>query len=220
LLVFSFAAICPGLYFRAHYVVLMLPAVALLAGSSVRGRVAGCLFAAALALSLLTEREFLFRLRPAEISRELYGWDPFPEAVPMAAYIRSHTAGGARIAVLGSEPEIYFYAHRHSATCYLYIEPMVEPQPFALTMQNDMVRELERAAPEYVVRFPAEETLALGEESPTRLFDWWAAYGPQHYRVAGIADILPDGRTEYRWDAAAEQYHPKSLYYLAVYRRQ
>jgi hypothetical protein len=220
LLVFSFAAICPGLYFRAHYVVLMLPAIALLAGSAVRGRVSGWLFAAALVVSVATQREFLFRMSPVEIARELYGFDPFPEAIPMAAYIRSHTANGARIAVIGSEPEIYFYAHRHSATSYIYIEPMVEPQPFALTMQNDMVRELERAAPEYVVRFPAEETLALGENSPTRLFDWWAEYGPQHYRVVGIADILSDYRTEYRWDAAAEEYQPKSLYYLAVYRRK
>jgi len=220
LLVFSFAAVCPGLYFRAHYVVLMLPAVALLAGSAVRGRVSGCLFAAALVLSVATQREFLFRLSPVEISRELYGLDPFPEAIPVAAYIRSHAANGARVAVLGSEPEIYFYAHRHSATSYLYIEPMVEPQPFALTMQNDMVRELELAAPDYVVRFPIEETLSLGPQSPTRLFDWWAAYGPQHYRVVGIADILQDGRTEYRWDAAAEAYQPQSLYHLAVYRRR
>jgi len=220
LLGFSFAAICPGLYFRAHYVVLMLPAVALLAGSAVRGRVSGCVFAAALAVSVASQREFLFRMSPVEIARELYGFDPFPEAIRVGAYIRSHSANGARIAVIGSEPEIYFYAHRHSATSYIYIEPMVEPQPFALTMQNDMVRELERAAPEYVVRFPAEETLALGENSPTRLFDWWAVYGPQHYRVVGIADILSGERTEYRWDADAERYQPKSLYYLAVYRRK
>jgi hypothetical protein len=219
-LVFSFAAVCPGLYFRPHYIVLILPAVALLAGSCVRGRVPACLFAAALLVTVATGRGFLFRMSPVEISRELYGLDPFPEAIPIAAYIRSHTTAGAHIAVLGSEPEIYFYAHRHSAASYLYIEPMVEPQPFALTMQNDMVRELERDAPEYVVRFPIEETLSLGPESPTRLFDWWAAYGPQHYRVVGIADILPDGNTEYRWDSAAETYQPRSLYCLAVYRRR
>ena len=219
LLLCSFAAICPGLYFRAHYVVLMLPAVALLAGSCVRGRVSACLFAAALVVSVVTQREFLFRMNPVEISRELYGLDPFPEAIRVGAYIRGHTAKNALIAVLGSEPEIYFYAHRHSATSFLYTEPLVEPQPFALRMQNDMVRELERAAPAYVVRFPIEETLSLGPGSPTRLYDWWADYGPKHYQLVGIADILPDGSTVYRWDAAAEAYRPQSLYHLAVYRR-
>jgi hypothetical protein len=220
LLVFSFAAVCPGLYFRAHYVVLMLPAVALLAGSCVRGRISGWLFAAALVASVVTQRDFLFRLSPVEISRELYGLDPFPEAIRMAAYIRNHTAPNSLIAVLGSEPEIYFYAHRHSAISYLYTEPLVEPQPFALTMQNDMVRQLEQTAPQYVVRFPIEETLSLAPQSPTRIYDWWAGYGPQHYQLVGIADILPDGRTVYRWDAAAEAYQPKSLYHLAVYRRK
>ncbi len=34
-LLFSFLAVCPGLYFREHYFVLMLPAMALLAGSTV-----------------------------------------------------------------------------------------------------------------------------------------------------------------------------------------
>jgi 4-amino-4-deoxy-L-arabinose transferase-like glycosyltransferase len=219
LLLLSFAAVCPGLYFRAHYVVLMLPAVALLAGSVVRGRISVCLFATALAASLFTQRQFLFHMDPVEVSRELYGLDPFPEAIRVAAYVRERTAASSLIAVLGSEPEIYFYAHRHSATSYLYTEPMVEPQPFALAMQNDMVRQLERAAPEYVVRFPIEETLSLAPGSPTRLYDWWAVYGPQHYRLVGIADILPDGSTEYRWDAAAEDYQPQSLYHLAVYRR-
>jgi len=220
LLAFSFAAVCPGLYFRPHYVVLMLPAVALLAGACVRGRLSACIFAAALILSLAVQRDFLFRMTPVEMSRELYGPDPFPEAIRIAAYIRSHTAPDALIAVLGSEPEIYFYARRHSATPFLYTEPMVEPQPFALTMQNDMVHDLEQAAPEYVVRFPIEETLSLGPDSPTRLYDWWADYGPKHYRLVAIADILPDGHTEYRWDESAEAYRPQSLYHLAVYRRR
>jgi hypothetical protein len=220
LLVFSFAAVCPGLYFRGHYVVLMLPVVALLAGSFVRGRVSGWVFAAALVMSVVIQRDFLFRMSPLEISRELYGQDPFPEAIPMASYIRSHTRPDALIAVLGSEPEIYFYAHRHSATQYLYTEPLVEAQPFALQMQNDMVGQLERNAPAYVVRFPIEETLSLGADSPTRIFDWWADYGPKHYQIVGIADIQPDGHTEYRWDAAAEGYQPHSLYHLAVYRRR
>jgi hypothetical protein len=169
---------------------------------------------------LLTQREFLFHMSPTEISRELYGRDPFPEAIPISAYIRRHTTENQRIAVIGSEPEIYFYSHRHSATPYLYIEPMVEPQPFALSMQNDMVHDLEQAAPEYMVRFPAEEDLSIGPDSPTRLRDWWVDYGPRHYRLVAVADLLEDGRTEYRWDEAAESYQPQSQYYLAVYRRR
>ena len=218
-LLISFAAVCPGLYFRPHYVVLMLPAVALLAGSVVRGRWSAGIFAAALAISLFLQQEVLFRMGPVDISRELYGLEPFPEAVPVASYIRDRTRPQDLIAVLGSEPEIYFYAHRHSATSFLYTEPLVEAQPFALRMQDDMIAELERNQPVYVVRFPIAETLSLGAESPSRVSNWWSDYGPQHYRLVGIADIMEDGSSEYRWDAAAETYQPHSLYHLAVYRR-
>ena len=119
LLAFSFAAVCPGLYFRPHYIVLMLPAVALLAGACVRGPKSAAVFAAALALSLLLQRDLLLRMEPADVSLELYGLEPFPEAIPVADYIRSHTRPQDQIAVLGSEPEIYFYSRRHSATSYL-----------------------------------------------------------------------------------------------------
>jgi hypothetical protein len=219
LLLFSFAAVGPGLYFRAHYFVLILPAVALLAGSRVNGRLSAGIFAAALVVSLITQREFLFRMTPAEISQELYDQDPFNAAIPVAAYIHDRTRPEETIAVLGSEPEIYFYARRHSATSFLYTEPMVEPQPFAQTMQNDMIAELERNNPAYVVRFPIAETLSLGAPMPAHIFEWWADYGPKHYRLVGIADIHEDGHVEYRWDAAAALYHPWSLYRLEVYRR-
>lgn len=220
LLLFSFAAVCPGLYFRAHYFVLLLPAAALLAGSCVRGRISAGIFAAALLLSLVMQRDVLFRMTPIQVSRELYGVEPFPEAVPVAQYIRDRTRPEERIAVLGSEPEIYFYARRHSATSFLYVEPLVEPQPFALHMQDDMIGELEHNSPAYVVRFPIVETLNLGAQSPARIYQWWADYGPSHYQLVGIADILDDGNSVYRWDAAATTYQPQSLYHLAVYRRK
>jgi hypothetical protein len=220
LLLVSFAAVCPGLYFRPHYFVLILPAIALLAGSRVRDRLSTGIFAAAIVLSLLAQRDVLFRMSPVEVSRELYGLEPFPEAIPVAAYIRAHTHPDDRIAVLGSEPEIYFYAHRHSATSFLYMEPLVEPQPFALRMQDDMVGELTRNAPAYVVRFPIVETLSLGAETPTRINKWWTEHGAQDYQLVGIADMQQDSATEYRWDTAAETYQPRSLYHLAVYRRK
>ena len=107
-LLFSFAAVSAGLYFRAHYFVLVLPAVALLAGSLVRGRVSAWIFAAAMALSLFLQRDVLFRMNPVEVSRQLYGLEPFAEAVPVANYIRTHTGPQDLIAVLGSSRKSIF----------------------------------------------------------------------------------------------------------------
>jgi Dolichyl-phosphate-mannose-protein mannosyltransferase len=227
LLVFSFLAVCPGLYFRAHYFVLVLPAVALLAGACVglastafHSQLPYWAFAAALIWSAAGQREFLFHMSPLEISRDLYGRNPFPEALPVAAYIRAHSARAARIAVLGSEPEIYFYADRHSATSYIYTYSLMEVQSYALRMQNEMIREVEAAAPEYVVRVIVDQSWLRSPESPTRIFDWWAQYGPRHYRLVGVADILTEDHTEYVWDSAAESYRPQSDCYLEVYRKR
>ena len=46
------------------------------------------------------------------------------------------------MAVLGSEPEIYFLARRHSATGYIYTYGLMEAQPFARRMQDEMIREI------------------------------------------------------------------------------
>ncbi len=86
-------------------------------------------------------------MTPTQAATEIWGADnPFPEAISAAAYIRSHTAPDTLIAVLGSEPEIYFYAHRRSATPYIYMYGLMEPQPYALKMQNDVVRDLRTTA--------------------------------------------------------------------------
>jgi hypothetical protein len=218
-LCFSFLAVCPGLFFRQHYFVLLLPAVALLAGAAIRRRAMCWVFVAALLLSIGLQREFLFGLDPIQACRQLYGPNPFPEAIRVADYIRAHSEKDARIAVLGSEPEIYFYAHRHSATSYIYMYGLMEAQPYALTMQDEMIGELEKTAPQYVVRVSGHASWLEHPQSPARVFDWWHAYGPQHYRLVGVADIISAERTEYRWAAAAEAYRPQSSYFLAVYQR-
>src|ERR1035437_2228674 len=131
---FSCVAVCPGFYFRQHYFILMLPAIALLAGiavSSVRRRlfegrhrawsfVLVLVFLVAFADSIFLQREYFFTTDPLTACQTVYGANPFPEALQVGEYLKSHASPGARIAVLGSEPEIYFYANRHSATGYIY----------------------------------------------------------------------------------------------------
>jgi hypothetical protein len=221
LLLLSFLAMCPGLYFREHYFVLVLPAVALLTGASVRDRLVFGLFAVAFCFALFQQRDFLFRMTPVDICHELYGESPFPEAIRVADYIRANSTPQDLVAVVGSEPEIYFYANRHSATSYIYTYALMEPQPYALQMQNDMIREIETARPEYVVHEVADDLWMRGPDSPTRIFDWWAAYRAQHYELVGVAETISINRSEYRWGAAAAQdYKPQSDWYLAVYRRK
>jgi len=46
---------------------------------------------------------------------------------------------------IGSEPEIYFYAQRHSATGYIYTYALMEEHKYAHAMPEEMEREIEQA---------------------------------------------------------------------------
>jgi hypothetical protein len=222
--VFSFLAVCPGFYFREHYFVLLLPAVALLVGVAIgsardllHSGLPLCLFVAALVYSVAGQRQFLFRMTPVQACRAEYGINPFPEAVEVAKYIREHSGKDARIAVLGSEPEICFYAARHSASGYIYTFALMEPQPYALTMQQEFIRDLEAARPEYAVMVDIPYSWLVRPSSEHLVFDWWRDYGPAHYKPVGFADLLPTGQTAYTWDAA--QRPQSSPLNLTVFKR-
>ena len=96
-------------------------------------------------------RDVLFSLRPAQVSRATYGRNPFPESVEIACYIRVRTKPDERVAVIGSEAQIYSYTGRCSATGYIYTYPFMELRPCASAMQHQMIREIEAADPRYRV---------------------------------------------------------------------
>jgi dolichyl-phosphate-mannose-protein mannosyltransferase len=225
----SFLAVCPGLYFREHYFILMLPALALLIAvavdSAVRKIPAGSwtkalplvLFVVACVFSMVVEQEFLFRVDPLTACRSVYGGNPFPEAVKIADYIKAHSSPGSRIAVLGSEPEIYFYSGRRSATGFIYTYGLMEQQPYALNMQREMASQIEAASPEFMVFVGVPTSWLVQPRSEPFIFSWSKQYLHDHYELVGIADVLP--RTEYRWDDEVKTYQRRSQWAVEVYKR-
>ena len=176
-LLFSFLAVCPGFYFRPHYFVLMLPAIALLAGAAVgtsaklwphASWLTYLVYVAALVFSVVRQQEYLFQISPLKITRAMDGGGPFPEAIQIGNYLRTHSNKDSRIAILGSEPEILFYAQRRSATGHIYMYGLMEDQPYALTMQKELIRDVENSQPDYVVfvttatSWVRHEELAIG----------------------------------------------------------
>ena len=226
LLAASFLSIVPGLAFRAHYFVQLLPAVALLAGIGLaracarfsRAR-AALLWVGCLVISIGLQSQQLFRQTPLEVSRALYGLNPFPEAIAVGAYLREHASPYARIAVLGSEPEIYFYAQRLSASSHIYTYALMERQPLAERMQGEMIADIESMQPEYVVFVSAATSWPQTERSSTRLLDWWKEYRTQRYALAGIVDIVSNDETVFKWGAEIANYRPRSSNTIQVYRR-
>src|SRR5207248_9912223 len=100
---------------------------------------------------ILYDKRFSFEASPVEACRMSYGPNPFAESVRIAAYLREHSSPDDTSAIMGSEPEIYFYSQRHSATGYIYTYGLMQPQKYAHLMQQDMIREIERACPSYLI---------------------------------------------------------------------
>jgi hypothetical protein len=169
---------------------------------------------------VLKEREIFCGLDPRMVSRAIYGANPFPEALDIARYIREHSDPAARIAVLGSEPEIFFYARRHSATGYLYTYGLMEKQRYARRTQKDMIAEIEEARPEYVVSVGVPASWIESPTSEHLVLDWAEQYVGRYYDLEGVVDIVSMDRTEYRWGEDAKQYRPRSNYKLQVFRRR
>ena len=115
---------------------------------------------------------------------DVYGSTLFTEATRAANFIRTNSPPDARIAVVGSEPEIYFYARRRAATGYLYMYPLMEKQPFALKMQQQMMQEIERARPEFVVYVDDEYSWLKRPDSRRNIFDWWKDYWGKNLDLA------------------------------------
>jgi hypothetical protein len=47
---------------------------------------------------------------PNAVSRRIYGLNPFPESLEIAKYIRRTSSPDDSVYVVGSEPQILFYA--------------------------------------------------------------------------------------------------------------
>jgi len=235
--VFSFLAVCPGFYFREHYFILMLPAVALLTGIAVgsttqaaRSRhvtkglmfLPALLFAGAFLASVTQLRPFFFAMNPTEVCRTIYSANPFPEALPIANYLAANTPPDGRIAVLGSEPEIYFYSRRHSASGYIYMYPLMEEQKYAMTMQKEMIGEIEKANPRFLVLVGVSYSWLARPGSPQldSLLSWLDRYLRGQYELTGIADIIGPDQTEYRWGDQARTYIPQSPNLVRIFKRK
>ncbi|MGA2415823.1 MAG: glycosyltransferase family 39 protein [Candidatus Sulfotelmatobacter sp.] len=235
LFLFSFLSLCPGAYFRPHYFILLLPAIAILAGVAVSAtteklaqhfRAGPILLIPALALlasfsyAIFRQRQIYFFKSPVEAVQATYGGNAFVPALEIAGYIRNHSPESARIAVIGSEPEICFYAHRHSATGYIYMYSLIGPQKYTSPMRAEFVRELEQNRPEFLVYVDIWDSWGEREGSPQAagFLTWLQNYMGENYERVGVADIRDT--TEYVWGTLAGSYSPKSNKVIYVLKRK
>ena len=232
--IFSFFSVCPGFYFREHYFITLLPSLALLFSivpdyfdelalnrkAHVLKYIGYGIIIAPVFIGIIAQRDYLFKMKPNEISREIYGLNPFPESRVIAEYIKANSSENDKICILGSEPQIFFYANRKSATGYIYTYSLMENHKNSLKMQKEMISEIEASNPSHLLYFDVSTSWMAKAGSEKYIFNWINTYIQQNgFQLKGIVDIYPD-KTIYKWDCEAWGYRPQSEFYVQIFERQ
>ena len=81
---------------------------------------------------------YYFEESPTAICQKICNGMSFAAAPMLARYISDHSSPASRVAILGSEPEIYFYAHRHAASGYIHMSDISSAALHAPAMKQEM----------------------------------------------------------------------------------
>ena len=201
----SAVSVCVGFFFRGHYFILLLPAMALLTGVAVSRAVhllrhdrsielfttlpiLGA-FLLACVTALVGNGECWFGLSPSQFVRNNYRSSLFGDAISAGEYLKANSKADARVAILGSEPEILFYARRSAATGYIYMYPVMETHSYAGKMQDDMIREIETSRPEFVVFVDDPDSWLPQPGSHRQLLKWWEDYRDANLELVNTLKI-------------------------------
>ena len=199
LFLFSVAAITVGFYFREHYFILLLPVLSLLIAVGVSrslillrrdqsielflALLVVCATVIAAGAVMIGNGAVWFTLSPKKAVERIYQSTLFGDTREVAALIQKNTKPDTRIAVIGSEPQIYFYAKRRSATGHIYVYALMENHPYAARLQDEMMKQVEDAKPEYVVYVQNSLSWLPQPGSEKKIHAWWPNYWEQNLNL-------------------------------------
>jgi 4-amino-4-deoxy-L-arabinose transferase-like glycosyltransferase len=232
---FGCAATTPGFYFRHHYFIVVLPAVGLLVGISldfiarfVSSKVKLPWLASILSIGILllvmnrtfSKSEGYYATRdPLALGKAIYIDNPVIESLEIAKYIEANSADTDKVAVIGSEPQIVFYAHRQSATGYLYMYELMKTHEYALRMQDEMIAEIEKNKPLFIVFCSSPLSWLSKSDSPMKILDWSQNYSAEKYLLVGLIDIPDQGISKTYWNADANR-QPETKNFVWIFKRK
>jgi hypothetical protein len=232
LLIAGSVALSVGFYFRPHYFILVLPAVALLFGIGIRFiyRVFSkasshivryfpptFIITITFLSTLIAHWDVLVQFSPAQVTETVYHYNPFPYSSKIAEIIREKTSKEDRIAIIGSEPQFLFYSQRRSATSFIYTYSLVEDQPFAEQFCLEMIQQVESTAPKLLVYthvLPEWYQKSKGEEE---LNKWFFSFTKLHYTPIARFEYVYLNDTLLVTDPTLLLKEPTHLFWITIY---
>jgi 4-amino-4-deoxy-L-arabinose transferase-like glycosyltransferase len=92
----------------------------------------------------------LLTMSASELASMCYP-EPFTIAADVGRYLAQRTSPQEAVLVLGSEPEIYFYAQRPSAARMAIMYPMIAPYTYSTALRESFLAQWKARTPRYVV---------------------------------------------------------------------
>lgn len=221
----SFCTIVPGLRFYPHYWLFLSPVLALLLGILVHfvgNKLSWAAFpfaAVAILTSIFINSGYYFSPDVHNIIRGAYGDNPFEESKEVGRYLKSRAQPGDKVAVLGSEPQIFLYSGMKSPSRHTFVAFIVSLNPNSKKWQDELVQDVEKDKPKYLVIVYHPYSWALDPKSDMTAYNWMWNYARANYHPIGYADMISRNDTRYKWDAEALSYRPEGKEYLTVYER-
>jgi hypothetical protein len=161
-----------------------------------------------------------FETSPVELVCKTYGMNPFPESIPIAGFIASHSNPNDKIQILGSEPQIYFYSNRLSASGHIYMFGLMELQKYSIDMQKELIKDVENAKPKYIISVEIPTSWLGKQYSGKIIFKWAEKYIPENYNLVGLVDKLSETDVRYKYYDELKNYTCQSAFNIGIYERK
>lgn len=239
-LVMSFFGVASGKRFFPHYFIQIIPPLAVGAAwgmwylisvqmkaikdPGLRRSLIYSLVAGIIILPLKANYKYLFIYTPDQIPKLIYNVNPFVAARQVASYLAAQTSPADTIAILGSEPEILYYAQRKSATKYLYFHHILWRKTSAevLQKQKEAITEIANSNPQYLVAVNIDASVGKKRDTPDYLFDKMRQIIKDRYSLEGFVSINSES-TSYVFGQEQVKKYSESLKleqrHIMIYRR-
>jgi hypothetical protein len=226
---FSFIAVSAGFYFRPHYFQFLLPAAALLCATALSATEARwkqmhfipvLFLLAAVSFFVYRERSLITTSKDEDFIRKIYHLDFFNATKKAADFIAENSQPGARVAIFGAEPEVWFYSKRLAASGYLYVYPLLENQKFAPAMRQQFYTETVHSKPDILLYTSNEGTWYANGDVRREMYEWCKAYCDSSFKRIALIDMPFDGPTSYYWTEDTALHPLNAENYIEIYKRK
>lgn len=233
----STATIFPGYYFYGHYWIQILPGLSILAGLTcftvldifknrmgIRSNNLPYIYIGVFVIATLMHinklDDYYFNPNYERILRTVYGNNPFPECVKIADYINANSKPEDKIAVMGSEPQLYFYTHKNASSRHNFFSAIVENVPEHHEWQREFVRGIEKDKPRYFIFFNHQISLFVQPGADQYVFQWYDKYVREHYNLIGCVDMVDGYTSTYVWKEQLATFKPQGQSQIYIFERK